>query len=80
MNRNGFASKRKPKARTSADWRDPLDAADGHREQLLGALRECYGLSSSEAEHQFRQCVYGTEAGFEAETDPLSRLRRTLAH
>jgi hypothetical protein len=80
MNRNGFDPKRKPRARTSADWNNQIDAADGHREQLLGALRECYGISSSEAEHQFRQCVYDTEAAFEAETDPLSRLRRVLAH
>jgi hypothetical protein len=78
MNRNGV--ERKSKARTGAERDDRIEAADGHREQLLGALRECYGISNSEAEYRFRQCVYGTEAALEPEADPLTRLRRALAH
>ena len=73
MNRNGIDRKR----RNGAYRHERLDASDGHREQLLGALRECYGISNSEAEFQFRQCVYGTEAVVDTEADPLTRLRLT---
>ena len=73
MNRNGIDRKRR-----SGAYRDErLDASDGHREQVLGALRECYGISNSEAEFRLRQCVYGTEAVFDTETDPLARMRQT---
>jgi|SwirhisoilCB3_FD_contig_51_2526086_length_506_multi_2_in_0_out_0_2 hypothetical protein len=74
MNRNGIDRKR----RNGAYREERLDASDGDREQLLGALRECYGLSNSEAEFRFRQCVYGTEAVFDTEADSPTRLR--LAH
>ena len=70
MNRNGIDRKR----RNGAYRDEQFDASDGHREQLLGALRECYGISHSEAEFRFRQCVYGTEAAFDSEADPLTRL------
>jgi hypothetical protein len=73
MNRNGIDRKRR-----SGAYRDERDdASDGQREQLLGALRECYGLSNSEAEFRFRQCVYGTEAAYDTEAEPLTRLRLT---
>ena len=73
MNRNGIDRKR----RNGAYHDERIEASDGHREQLLGALRECYGISNSEAEFRFRQCVYGTEAVFDTEADPLSGLRLT---
>ena len=78
MNRNGIDRKRRTKS--GADLDERLDASDGHREQLLGALRECYDISYSEAEYRFRQCFYDAEAALETEVDPLIRLRRTLTH
>ena len=73
MNRNGMDRKRR-----SGAYRDErLDTSDGQREQLLGALRECYGISNSEAEFRFRQCIYGTEAVFDTEAEPPSRLHLT---
>jgi hypothetical protein len=67
MNRNGIDRKRR--TRTRADSGDLLDAADGHREQLLGALRDCYGISIREAEYRFRQCVYSSDPALETDTD-----------
>ena len=73
MNRNGIDRKR----RTGAYRDERFDASDGQREPLLGALRECYGISHSEAEFRFRQCVYGTEVGPEAEAESVIELRLT---
>ena len=73
MNRNGMARKR----RNGAYRDERLEASDGHREQLLGALRECYGISHSEAEFRLRQCVYGTEGALDTEAEPVTRLRLT---
>jgi hypothetical protein len=77
MNRNGITKRR---ARTGPYGDERLDASDGHREQLLGALRECYGLSNSEAEYRFRQCVYGTDGAPDTEADSPGRLRFIAAH
>ena len=73
MNRHGIDPKRRAKPLAHRD--DPLDASDGNREQLLGALRECFGISNSEAEYRFRQCLYATEAELDVDAEPSSRPR-----
>ena len=85
MNRNGSDNKRRAfRIRSGENWKGDADGqsdgAGSRREQLLHALRECYGFPGNEAEHQIRQFEEGVESGFEPDASHPGRRSRTTWH